>query len=90
MQKEMHVRVNEAGEQGGVAQVDDAGSLRMLDRRADGEDALALDENLTGLEEGSSIDLKQTRGVEHDGRGGGLLGGGSNYKSQDSSAYGQS
>lgn len=68
--------VDEAGEQGRVTQVDDAGSLRMLDGGADGNNAFSLDKNLPGLEEGSGIDLKQARGVKHDGRGGGLLGGG--------------
>ncbi len=74
VQKEMHVSVDEAGEQCGVAEINDAGSLRMLDGCADGKDALALDENLAGLEQGSGIDLKQAGGVEHDGRGAGLLG----------------
>jgi len=84
----MHMSVDEAGEQRGVAEVDNAGSLRMLDRCADGEDALALDENLAGLEKGSGIDLKQARGVEYDGRGGRLLGGGG--KREGRSADGQS
>ena len=58
VKKKMDMRVDEAGEQGGIAEVNDAGSLRMLDGCADGEDALALDENLARLEEGSGIDLK--------------------------------
>jgi hypothetical protein len=70
----MHVSVDEAGEQRNVAEVDDARALRVLDGCADGKDALALDENLAGLEQGSGIDLKQAGGVEHDGRGGRLLG----------------
>ena len=73
MQKEMHVRVDEAGEQRGVAQVDDFGALRMVDRRAHGANALALDEDFAGLEQGAGIDLEQARGVEDDGGGGGLL-----------------
>jgi hypothetical protein len=32
MQKQMHVRVDEAGQQRGVAEVDDLGALRMVDR----------------------------------------------------------
>ena len=50
------------------------GALGMVDRSADGADALALDENFAGLEQGSGVDLKQAGGVEDDGRGGGLLG----------------
>ena len=68
MQKEMHVSVDEAGEQRGVAEVDDLCALRMVDGCADGADALALDENLAGLEDGAGVDLKQARGVEDDGR----------------------
>jgi hypothetical protein len=40
----------------------------MLHRRSLGLDALALDENLAGLEHDSGIDLKQPRGVQDDGR----------------------
>ena len=50
MEKEMHVRVDQAGDQRGVAEVDDLRALRMLDRRADGANALAFDEDLAGLE----------------------------------------
>ena len=88
MQKEMDMRVDEAGEQRGVAEVDEADSLRMLDRRADSTDALALDEDLAGLEQGSGVDLQKAGGVEHDGRGGWLLGVGG--KRQGHGAGGQS
>jgi hypothetical protein len=51
----------------------------MIDGLAHGFDALALDQNFAGLEQGSSINLEQPRGVEDDGRRGrirrGLLGG---------------
>ena len=68
MQEQMHVRVDQAGQQRGVAEVDDPCALRMVDRCADSADALALDQNLAGLEQVSGIDLEQARGVEHDGR----------------------
>ncbi len=70
----MHVGVNEAGQQCDVAQIDDFGPLRMLDRAAHGADALALDEYLAGLKQRSGIHLEQPRRVEHDGRAGRLLG----------------
>ncbi len=68
----MDVGVDEAGEQGGVAQVDDFGALGMVDRGADGADVVAFDQDFAGLEEGAGIDLEKARGVENDGRGGGL------------------
>ena len=49
------------------------GALGMVDRCAHGADALALDQNFAGLEQGSGIHLEQARGVEDDGRGGWLL-----------------
>jgi hypothetical protein len=69
MQEEVHVGVDEAGKQRGVAEVDDSGALRMVYRFADGADAVALDENLAGLEECASVDLEQAGGVEDDGDG---------------------
>jgi hypothetical protein len=63
----MHVGVNQAGEQRGVAQVDDFGSLRMVDGATYGADALALDQNLAGLKQGSGINLEQPRCVKRDG-----------------------
>jgi hypothetical protein len=45
----------------------------MLHSRSHGLDALALHQNLAGLEHVSGIDLKQARGVQDDGRGGWLL-----------------
>ena len=73
MQEEMDVGVDEAGEQSGVAEVDDLCALRMVDGCADGADAVALDEDFAGAEECAGIDLEQARGVEHDGRGRRLL-----------------
>ena len=73
MQEEMNVRVDKAGEQGSVAEIDDFGALRMVDRGADGANAISLDQNFAGLEQGSGIHLEQARGVENDGRGGWLL-----------------
>jgi hypothetical protein len=68
MQEEMHVGVDQAGEQRDVAEVDDFGALRMVDRCADGANAVAFDQDFAGLEEGAGVDLEQARGVEDDGR----------------------
>ena len=70
MEEEMDVSVDEAGEQRCVAEVYDVCVLRMIDGCADGADAVALDENLAGVKEDAGIDLKETGGVEDDGRGG--------------------
>jgi hypothetical protein len=47
--------------------------LRVLDGPAHGADALALDQNLAGLEQRSGVYLEQPRRMEHDGRAGRLL-----------------
>jgi hypothetical protein len=73
MQEKMHVGVDEAGEQGGVAEVEDARALRVVDRDADGADAVTLDEDFAGLKKRAGVDLEQAGGVEDDGRGIGLL-----------------
>ena len=88
MEEQMHMGVDQAGKQRCVAEVDDPGALRMVDRAADGADAVALDENFAGLEEGSGVHLEQARGVKDDGRDGRLLGG-SVGKNQGRSADGQ-
>jgi hypothetical protein len=72
MEEEMDVSVNEAREERGVAEVDDAGVGGVVNGSADGADFVPLDEDLAGLEEGAGVDLKQVRSVEDDG----LLGGG--------------
>jgi hypothetical protein len=72
MQEEMDVRVDEAGKQGAVAEVDDFRALRMKDRRADGADAVALDQNFARLKQGSGFHLEQARGVQDDGSRGGV------------------
>jgi len=76
MQEQVNVSVDQAGEQRGVAQVDDFGALGMVYRRPRGANAIPFDQNFTGLEQGSGIHLEQARGVEDDGRGGWLLRGG--------------
>jgi hypothetical protein len=66
MQEEVNVRVDEAGEQSGVAQIDDLGSRRTLNGRADFGDVVSLDTDLAGSESPAGIDFDQPGGVEHD------------------------
>ena len=72
MQKQVHVRVDQAGQQSGIAEIDHRGALRMLHRRSHGLNPLALDQNLAGPQHVSGIYFKQPRRVEHDGRVGRL------------------
>jgi len=67
MEEEMDVDVDQAGKQRGVAEVNDLGTLRMLDDGADFDDAIALHENFSGRDNFAGIDFEKTRGVEHDG-----------------------
>jgi hypothetical protein len=67
MEEEMHVRVDEAREERGVAEVDDARVSGVVNGGSDGADFVALDENFAGLEESAGVDLEKARGVEHDG-----------------------
>ena len=73
MKEEMHVGVDEAGEQSGVAEVDEFGVGRVRDGCADGGDAFAFDKDFAGLEKVAGVDLKEASGVEDDRRGAGRL-----------------
>jgi hypothetical protein len=88
VQKEMDVRVDEAGEQSGVAEIEDPSALRMLNRDADSADAVALDQDFARLKESASVHLEQARGVEDDGRCIGLLRGGEwrSYRAKQNAA----
>jgi hypothetical protein len=61
----MDVGIDQAGEQCGVAEVDDSGSLRMIHHCAGRANAVAFDQNFTGLDERAGVNLKKTGGVEH-------------------------
>ncbi len=78
VEEEVDVGVDQAGEQGGVAEVDDFGVRRARDFRADFVDAVALDEDFAGSGDAAGFDVEQARGVEDDGvgrrRGGRRLG----------------
>jgi hypothetical protein len=72
MQEQMHVSVNESGEQSDIAEVDHLCALRTIHGDAHLANALAFNKDFAGLEQGSGVDLEQARSVEDDG-GRGLL-----------------
>jgi hypothetical protein len=67
MEEEMDVRVDEAGEERRVAEVDDARVCRVVNGCADGANAVALDKNFAGLEESAGVNLEEACGMKHDG-----------------------
>ena len=68
VQKEVHVRVDQAGHQRHVAQVDHLCPSRMRHRRAGRLDASAVHQHLAGTHDPARDDLEQSRGVQHDRR----------------------
>jgi hypothetical protein len=68
MQEQMHMRVDESRHQGHVAEVDDFGARGVRHARADRADALAGDENFTGLYEATARDIEQASGTQHERR----------------------
>jgi hypothetical protein len=72
---DMHMRVDEAWQQCCVAEIDDAraGGNRCI--RANRDDALALDDDETGLAHASALAVEQMRCLEHDDRGCAVRGG---------------
>jgi hypothetical protein len=64
MQEEMNVCVDKAGEQRGVAELDDLRARRMRDRSADLLNALTGDEDFAWREDFSGLDDEQARGVQ--------------------------
>src|SRR5664279_573259 len=74
MQKEMNMRIDQAGHKSYIAEVENTGSLRMRHRFADFTNMLALDENLAGLDHGPRSHLEQScRMKDHRNRVGCLL-----------------
>ena len=74
VEKQMHVGIDQARQQSGIAEIDDFGAGRMRDRRADGSDALAVDKNFSRGHDAAGIDLEQVRCVQDDGVAGGGVG----------------
>jgi hypothetical protein len=67
IEEEMDVRVDEAGEERRVAEVDDARVCGVVNGCADGVNAVALDKNFAGLEESAGVNLEEACGMKHDG-----------------------
>lgn len=67
MQEEVHVGVDEAGEERGVAEIEHLRALRVLDGSGNFDDAIALHEDFSRRKDFSGVDFEETRGVEHDG-----------------------
>jgi hypothetical protein len=63
----MDVRVDQTGQQGAVAQVDDLGAGGMLYRRADFYNPVALNEDFSRLDEASGFHVKHAGGVQNCG-----------------------
>ena len=66
VKKKMNVRVNQAGEQRAISQVDDFCPGRPLDGSPHLGDALALNEQLARLDRAPSLYIEQPRSVQHD------------------------
>ena len=62
----MHMRVDEAWQQRGIAEIDGLRPLRMIDRFAHGNNAVAADKYLAWLKQSSCIHLQQPGGMKND------------------------
>ena len=67
MQEQVHMRVDQAGQQRAIAQVDDLRAGRMGDRGAGFDDAVVLHQHLTGRKIAPGFDIQHARRVQHDG-----------------------
>jgi hypothetical protein len=65
MQKQVHMCVDETGQQSRVAQVDETGALWVFDRGAYRANPISLNEDFTRLEQVSGVHMEQPRGVQH-------------------------
>jgi hypothetical protein len=66
MKEQMDVRIDEPREEGSITEVDDFGIGRMLDRRSNFCDALALYAHLTGLDNLPGLHIQQAGRTEDD------------------------
>jgi hypothetical protein len=69
----MHVRVDQARQQRGIAQIDDFRALKTVNRCADRLDALALNQNLARPQDIAAFNFEEPGGMENDGARGWLL-----------------
>ena len=66
MQEQMHMRVDQPGHQGLVAQIDHLGAGRMGDGGAHRPDTVALHQDLAGADHASGPDIEQPRRMQDD------------------------
>ena len=66
MQEQVHVSVDQAGEQSCVAEIDDLRPGWMINGRAGGSDAVALDQYFAWRDDVSGLDVQEPRGMEDD------------------------
>ncbi len=66
MQEKMHMRVDQARHQGGVAQIDHFGVRGMLHAAAGGRNAFAFDQDFTGTNDLAALHIQQPGGVQND------------------------
>ena len=64
MQEEVDVRVDQSGQQCGVAEIDDLRARRMLDGRADLDDVVTLDAYLAGRHNPACVHFDQPGRVQ--------------------------
>jgi len=69
VEEEMYVGVDEAGHEGGVAEVDDDGTGGMRDQGAACADAVADDKDFAGRENLAGLDVKDAGGMQDGGVG---------------------
>jgi hypothetical protein len=67
MEEEVDVCVNQAGEESGVAEINDFGVGWVWDFRADFSYGVAFDEDFAGGGDATGFYVEQARGVEDDG-----------------------
>src|ERR1700722_3273000 len=74
MQEKVDVRVDEAGQQSGVAEIDELRFVRVRHMRADFHDEFALNQNFAGRDGATGFDVEQVCSVKDNGtrRGSGL------------------
>ena len=72
MQKKMHVNVDEPGQQRRITEIDDHRVRRVRYRGADGQYAIALDEDFAGRNDTPGVDFEQVRGMQNNRVGGRL------------------
>jgi hypothetical protein len=65
MQEKVNVRVDEAGQQSGVAEIDERRFVRVRHMRADFHDEFALNQNFAGRDGAAGFDVKQVRRVKN-------------------------